>query len=67
MKESIAQLKQKWLITYDNVEEIAQLYKDYNQNIIKINYSAGKNKIGTELSIFSDNLVNRACEKKSVN
>lgn len=58
LKESIAQLRHKWLITYDNVKEIAQLYKNYNQNIININYSAGKNKIGTELSIFSNNLIN---------
>lgn len=57
LKEHIAQLHHKWLITYDYVDEIATLYKDYSQDIININYSAGTKKIGKELAIFSDNLL----------
>ncbi|MCP1103486.1 DNA adenine methylase [Aequitasia blattaphilus] len=57
LKESIVQLNHRWLTTYDHVDEIAILYEDFQQDIIDINYSAGTNKVGRELAIFSDNLI----------
>ena len=46
----------KWIITYDNVNYIRELYKNYRKRKFSINYSAGKNNRGEEIMIFSDNL-----------
>ena len=48
--------KQKWIITYDNVDFIKKLYEDNLQTNYNLYYSAGKSKHGSELIIFSDNL-----------
>ncbi len=49
-------LKHRWFITYDFTNEISYLYRNYQQNIIDITYSAGTKRIGNELAIFSHNL-----------
>jgi len=48
--------KQKWIITYDNVEFIKKLYYNNKQINYNLYYSAGRPKHGNELIIFSDNL-----------
>ena len=48
--------KQKWIITYDDVEQIRKLYSNKKQINYNLTYSAGKSKKGNELMIFSDNL-----------
>lgn len=45
-----------WIITYDQCILISELYKSYYQELIKLNYSAGDNKVGTEIVIYSDSL-----------
>ena len=46
-----------WLISYDGVDAITTLYRQYRQHQYTLNYSiAGSNK-GTEVLIFSDLLV----------
>lgn len=57
LRNSIMSIKHKWLITYDHTDEIAILYQKYQQDVIDINYSAGINKTGQELAIYSDNVV----------
>lgn len=47
---------QKWIVTYDNVDFIKQLYKDYRQNTFKLKYSALKPTIAEELIIYSNNI-----------
>lgn len=56
--EEISKIKnQKWIITYDNVCPITNLYTNFRQKFFKLAYSAGKkNKQGQEVMIFSDNL-----------
>lgn len=49
--------KQKWMLTYDNVEPIRTLYKMYRQVKYNLNYSAGIASKGQEIMIFSDNLL----------
>jgi len=56
LRDSITNIGQKWLTTYDHTDEIAILYQNYQQDVIDINYSAGTNKLGRELAIFSNNL-----------
>lgn len=49
-------IKTPWLVTYDKHPEIGSLYKAYYQEEISINYSAGTNKRGKEIAIFSNNV-----------
>ena len=48
--------KQKWVVTYDEVDLIEDLYKENKKIVYSLLYSAGKLKRGKELMIFSDNL-----------
>ena len=45
-----------WITTYDNAEEIKEIYKDKKIIEFNLNYSAGKSKKGTEIMIFSDRI-----------
>lgn len=48
---------QKWIITYDDVIQIRNLYSNYRNKSFKLSYSAGSsNKEGKEIMIFSDNI-----------
>lgn len=46
----------KWIITYDNVLPIKELYNKHRQLDFTLNYSAGYASKGSEVMIFSDNL-----------
>lgn len=51
-------VKQNWIITYDNVNKIREIYKGVNQIEFNLTYSLknkGKNS-GSEILIFKDNL-----------
>lgn len=48
--------KQKWIVTYDNVAPIQQLYDNFKQVKFRLNYSAAKASKGEEIMVFSDNL-----------
>lgn len=43
-----------WIVSYDNVEAIAQLYEDYCTKQFEVNYSAANTGKSSELLIFSD-------------
>lgn len=45
-----------WIVTYDNVQEIALLYSGRRRLTYDLNYSASTHRKGTELMIFSDTL-----------
>lgn len=45
-----------WIITYDNVEEIARLYNDHRSITYSLKYSVERKYIGSEIMIFSDTL-----------
>lgn len=46
----------RWLISYDNVEQIKKIYRDYRLAKFDLNYTLQSKKFGSELLIFSDNL-----------
>jgi DNA adenine methylase len=48
---------QKWLVSYDNVEPIVQMYSPFRQLTYDIGYSARSAKQGSEVMFFSDHLV----------
>lgn len=48
--------KQKWIVTYDNVPAIKNLYTSYRQVEYSLTYTAGSPVKGKEVMIFSDNI-----------
>lgn len=55
--EAIKKYKGKWIISYDAVSYISDLYRDYRQKEYYLNYSAGKVSKGKELMVFSNELI----------
>ena len=45
-----------WILTYDNVDPIKDLYAEYRMKEYNLQYSASKSRKGQELMIFSDNV-----------
>lgn len=46
----------KWIVSYDDVPEIQQLYSDCKKKEYSFSHTAGKTKQGMELLFFSENL-----------
>jgi len=49
------EMKLKWVLSYDNVSDINELYRDYNINEYSKNHFINKAKVGKEIIILSDN------------
>lgn len=47
----------KWLISYDAVDFLKELYKDYRQCEYYLSYSAGNPSKGKEIMVYSNDLV----------
>lgn len=56
LANKISSLNNNWIVTYDNEDEIKQLYSKFKQKNFNLNYSAGTNRVGTELMIYSDSI-----------
>lgn len=52
----ISSLSYKWILTYDNCDLVYDLYKRFRNEVIRLNYSIGKEKYGQEVIIFSDGI-----------
>lgn len=50
-------ISQPWLVSYDNAPQIIQLYRDYRQQVFGLNYSANTRYKGSEVMVFSNELV----------
>ena len=48
----------KFLVTYDNCKEIRELYKNYTQNIRLLNYFVQSKRVGEEVFITQNLMVN---------
>ncbi len=46
----------RWLISYDNVKEIKDIYSNYRKTSFDLNYMLQSKKFGSELLIYSNNL-----------
>lgn len=55
--ETIKKYKGKWIISYDAVDFIKELYGDYRQKEYYLSYSAGNRSKGKEIMVYSDVLV----------
>lgn len=49
-------IKHKWIVTYDNVAPIRNLYEEYRKRKFNLNYSAAEASKGEEVMIFSKSL-----------
>lgn len=54
---AIKNYKGKWIISYDSVNFISELYKEYRQKEYYLSYSAGNPAKGKEIMVYSDGLV----------
>lgn len=54
LSQIVRTLNYKWIVTYDQCDLIHELYKDYRQQIITLNYSAGNTRKGSEFLIFGN-------------
>lgn len=55
--KAIKKYKGKWIISYDAVDFIRELYKEYRQKEYYLSYSAGNPAKGREIVVYSDGLV----------
>ncbi len=53
----VSGIKQPWLVSYDNVPQIVELYSDYRCITYDLSYSAQTQRVGSEVIFFSDRLV----------
>ncbi len=57
LAEAVIKLNEiKWLISYDNVPEIRDMFRPYRMSTFNLNYTLQSKKFYKELLIFSDNL-----------
>jgi DNA adenine methylase len=56
VSEAVLSLKHPWIVTYDNTNEIRQLYRSRRQFVFDINYSVQTKRVGTELLVVSKGL-----------
>lgn len=45
-----------WLVSYDNVDEIKDIYSNYRKKIYSLQYSAQSKIMGSEVMIYSNNI-----------
>jgi DNA adenine methylase len=59
VSQVIQQISKKnyWLVSYDNVTEIQELYPKRRHITYDLHYSAGYHSLGSEIMFFSDNLI----------
>ena len=55
--ETIKRYKGKWIISYDAVPFIKELYDNYRQKEFYLNYSAGNPSKGREIMVYSNDLI----------
>lgn len=55
--ETIKRYKGEWIISYDAVDFIKELYSDYRQKEYYLSYSAGNRSKGKEIMVYSDGLT----------
>lgn len=53
----VAKIKQKWLVSYDNVRPIRKLYSAFEQETFALRYSAQDRYDGREVMVFCPGLV----------
>jgi DNA adenine methylase len=50
-------IKRKWIVSYDNVKEVRELYNEFRRMTYQLSYSAANRYKGSEVMFFSDSLT----------
>jgi len=55
----VSNLNHNWIVTYDNVEEIKEIYEQYNLNSkeYSLRYSANNKYLGNEVMFYSNRII----------
>ena len=56
IKEKLIKVKTPWVVSYDNNQNIRDIYQQYRQDEYILNYSASKKMKATEVIIYSDSI-----------
>lgn len=59
LAHQVSNLNHNWIVTYDNVDKIKEIYREYDLdfNEYSLRYSAQKKYKGTEIMFYSNNLI----------
>ncbi|MCU4709979.1 DNA adenine methylase [Acinetobacter pittii] len=57
IRNALDQVKTKWIVSYDNCQEIKDIYHGYRQDDYDLNYSAYFKMKGSEVMIYCDSIV----------
>lgn len=57
IRDELASLQRKWIVSYDSCNEIKEIYKDYRQDEYVLAYCAHKKQKGSEVMIYSDEVI----------
>jgi len=61
-------IKHKWVLSYDGVSEILDLYSEKRHFLYNLQYSAAKNYKGNEIFVFCDDmLIPNSCSLNYIN
>lgn len=56
IRKALDRVRTKWIVSYDNCDEIKDIYAGYRQEDYELNYSAYYKMKGSEVMIYCDNL-----------
>ncbi|MBJ8470438.1 DNA adenine methylase [Acinetobacter pittii] len=56
IRNALDEVHLKWIVSYDNCQEIKDIYKGYRQNDYDLNYSAYYKMKGSEVMIYCDTI-----------
>lgn len=56
IRNMLDQVKSKWIVSYDNCQEIKDIYTGYKQDNYSLNYSAYYKTKGSEVMIYCNNI-----------
>jgi DNA adenine methylase len=56
ISQLLKNIQQHWIVSYDNTEQILEMYKGYRKIAYNLSYSAGNRYKGSEVMFFSDHL-----------
>ncbi|MGM7311728.1 DNA adenine methylase, partial [Acinetobacter baumannii] len=56
IRNALDQVKTKWIVSYDNCQEIKDIYQGYRQDEYDLNYSAYFKMKGTEVMIYCNSI-----------
>ncbi|MBH9023134.1 DNA adenine methylase [Pseudomonas aeruginosa] len=57
ISETMAKVKHPWLVSYDNVKEIKDIYSEYRQDEYILSYTAQEKKKGSEVMIYGPSIL----------